>query len=327
MTTSTVTDAPLFRMYRTAVTIRKCDDRFTSMLTSGEIAMTYYSPMGQEVISAAMSAAAGDDDYVVTTYRGLHDHIAAGVPLDLLWAEFLGKATGTCKGKGGPMHITHPESGLMVTTGIVGAGLPIANGLALSSSMRGDGRVTVVNFGDGSTNIGAFHEALNLASLWDLPVVFVCQNNQYGEKTAFAHHTKVACIADRASSYAMRGVTVNGNDASEMWAAAREAVDRARSGAGPTLLEAKTFRFRGHTFGDDQAYIPVDQMAAARDLDPVPLLRAKVVDSGAATEDEVAALEAEVDAELEKAVQFALGSPPPNPAEINRDVYAQEGTR
>src|SRR6202044_4284618 len=138
------------------------------MLTSGDIAMTYYSPRGQEVISAAVSANLQPADYVVTTYRGIHDHIAKGVPLDLLWAEFLGRATGTCKGKGGPMHITHPASGVMVTTGIVGASMPIANGLALAAQVRGENRVAVAYFGDGASNIGAFHEALNLAAVWKL---------------------------------------------------------------------------------------------------------------------------------------------------------------
>src|SRR5580698_2725459 len=148
------------------------------MLTAGEIAMTYYSPRGQEVISAAVSANLQPADYVVTTYRGIHDHIAKGVPLDLLWAEFLGRATGTCKGKGGPMHVTHPESGCMVTTGVVGAGMPIGCGLALAAQVRGEKRVTVTNFGDGASNIGAFHESLNLASVWKLPVIFVCQHNR-----------------------------------------------------------------------------------------------------------------------------------------------------
>jgi len=321
-----ITPATLMSIYRTATTIRQCDERFLAMLTAGEIAITYYSPRGQEVISAATAAHLTRDDYVVTTYRGLHDHIAKGVPLPQLWAEFLGRSTGTCKGKGGPMHITHPASGLMVTTGLVGAGLPIANGFALSSLMRQDGRVTVCNFGDGATNIGAFHEALNLATLWNLPIVFVCQNNQYGEKTPFAHHTKADSIAIRGSSYAMRSVTVDGNDATAMYAAAGEAIGLARRGAGPTLLEALTFRFRGHNFGDDSSYIPAGQMAAAAERDSVPRLRALLLAEGHATEADLAGLEKDVAAAIDEAVEFALTSPFPDADENRRDIYRDEVT-
>jgi acetoin:2,6-dichlorophenolindophenol oxidoreductase subunit alpha len=324
-----MTDVPpatLVSIYKTATTIRQCDERFLSMLTAGEIAMTYYSPRGQEVISAATAAHLTKDDYVVTTYRGLHDHIAKGVPLPQLWAEFLGRATGTCKGKGGPMHITHPASGLMVTTGLVGAGLPIANGFALSSLMRGDGRVTVCNFGDGATNIGAFHEALNLATLWNLPVVFVCQNNRYGEKTPFARHTRVDSVATRGSSYAMTSVTVDGNDARAMYGAAGEAIDRARKGAGPTLIEAVTFRFRGHNFGDDSSYIPAEEMAAAAERDSVPRLRRLLIDEGHASAEDLAAIEKDAAARIDEAVEFALSSPFPGPEENRRDIYRDEVT-
>lgn len=314
----------LLSMYRTAITIRRCDERFLEMLTAGEIAITYYSPRGQEVISAAVSAHLQPPDYVVTTYRGIHDHIAKGVPLDQLWAEFLGRATGTCKGKGGPMHITHPASGLMVTTGLVGAGLPIANGFALSSLMQADGRVTVCNFGDGATNIGAFHEALNLATLWNLPVVFVCQNNLYGEKTPFGNHTKVESIAARGSSYAMTSVQVDGNDAEAMWRTSGEAIERARGGGGPTLIEAMTFRFRGHSFGDDSFYISAEQMQWAADRDSVPRLRKLLLERGYASEDDLSTLEKAVAEQIDAAVQFALNSPFPDTDEIRRDVYSTE---
>src|SRR5258708_7475922 len=166
-------------MFETMTKIKRCDERFRSMLTSGQIVITYYSPRGQEVIPSAFSALLRLDDYMVTTYRGLHDHIGKGVNLRELWAEFLGRREGTCKGKGGPMHITDPKSGLMVTTGVVGGGLPIANGFGLAAKLNGTDQVTVVNFGDGASNIGAFHEAMNLAAVWELPVVFVCQNNGY----------------------------------------------------------------------------------------------------------------------------------------------------
>ena len=162
-----------------------------------------------------------------------------------LWAEYAGKVTGTCKGKGGPMHITHPASGVMVTTGIVGSSMPIANGLALAAQIRGERRIAVAYFGDGATNIGAFHEALNMAAVWKLPVLFVCQNNGYGEHTRYELATSVAKISDRAASYQIPGVTVNGNDPLAVYAAAQSAIERARAGAGPTLLEARTFRVSG----------------------------------------------------------------------------------
>jgi pyruvate dehydrogenase E1 component alpha subunit len=262
-------------------------------------------------------------DYLVTTYRGVHDQLAKGIPLRLLCAEYYGKATGACKGKGGPMHITWPAGGVMVTTGVVGGGIPIANGLALASQLKSDGRVTLCCFGDGASNIGAFHESLNMASLWKLPVIFLCQNNGYGECTKYEKATAVANIADRAASYDMVGVTVDGNDAKAMWHAARDAVERARSGQGPTLLEAKTFRFHGHYFGDPGAYIPKEEYAAALARDPMPATRAEVLRTGTATEAQLTQFQQDIVAELDDALKFAAESSPPELAEIDRDIYAQ----
>lgn len=192
--------------------LKQNDERMRSAIKSGRFTMPYYSYRGQEVIPAAVSVCLTRDDYICTIYRGTHDSLAKGVPLPLLWAELAGRVTGTCKGKGGPMHITHPESGVMVTTGIVGSTMPIANGLAWGSQLRGDGRVTVAYFGDGASNIGAFHESLNMASLWKLPVIFVCANNGYAEHTKMAVGTAIDQISKRAASYTMPGVTVDGND-------------------------------------------------------------------------------------------------------------------
>jgi pyruvate dehydrogenase E1 component alpha subunit len=265
-----------------------------------------------------------DDDYVVTIYRGLHDHLAKGVPLKALWAEYAGRATGSCKGKGGPMHITHPASGVVVTTGVVGSGIPIANGLALASQINGDGRVAISSFGDGATNIGAFHEALNLAAVWKLPVVFLCQNNLYAEHTSFALGTGSANIAVRGSSYGMPGVEVNGNDPVEMYRVAREAGARARAGEGPTLIEAKTFRFEGHILGDTSHYIPKEEMAAALAADPVPALRQRLIDGGIASEEELAAMEAAITEDIAIAREAALADPFPDAAELARDVLDVE---
>ena len=316
----------LITMYRKATRQLQNDERLRSVIKSGKLVMPYYSGRGQELIPAAVSTCLDDSDYIVTIYRGVHDSVAKGLPLKLLWAELAGRVTGTCKGKGGPMHITHPASGVMVTTGVVGSSMPIANGLALASQIRGDGRVTVAYFGDGASNIGAFHESLNLASVWKLPVVFVCQNNRYAEHTKYAVGTSVARIADRAAAYGMPGIHVDGNDPLPMLAAAKEAVDRARAGGGPTLIEAMTFRFFGHYFGDADAYMDKGEKQAWMDKDPMPRFRAWLIDSGNASEGELAALEAEIDKELDEAVEFATNSALPDVAELRRDVYRDEVT-
>jgi acetoin:2,6-dichlorophenolindophenol oxidoreductase subunit alpha len=317
------TPKALLRIWRKARLIQLVDERMRSLLSSGRMAAVYYSPRGQEILAAAMGVHLKPTDYLVTTYRGVHDQLAKGIPLRLLCAEYYGKATGACKGKGGPMHITYPAGGIMVTTGVVGGGLPIANGLALASQLKGDGRVTLCSFGDGASNIGAFHETLNMASLWKLPVIFLCQNNRYGECTRYEKATAVAHVADRAASYGMRGVTVDGNDPRAMWDAAREAVERVRAGEGPTLLEAVTFRFMGHYFGDPGAYIPKEEYAAALARDPMPVCRAAVLQTGAATEAQLAAIDSEFTAEIDDALKFAAESSVPEVAEIDRDIYAQ----
>lgn len=220
------------------------------------------------------------------------------------------------------MHITHPKSGCMVTTGIVGAGMPIGCGLALAAQLRGEKRVTVTNFGDGAANIGAFHESLNLASVWKLPVVFVCQNNRYAEHTAYAKGTSVERIADRAKSYNIPGVTIDGNDALAVYESAKEAIGHARAGGGPTLIEALTFRFNGHLIGDMGEYIPKAEYQAALAADPYPKYRRWLIDNGHSTEAAIGELEAEVRSDVDAAVKFAFDSALTDPSEINRDVFA-----
>ncbi len=322
MTTAQPTPEVMVDIYRRMTLIKQNDERFLSVIKSGKLVTTYYSPRGQEAIPSAVSACLGSEDYICTIYRGIHDMLAKGVPVNLLWAEVAGKVTGTCKGKGGPMHITHPKSGVMLTTGIVGSSLPIANGLALAAQIRGEKRVTVAYFGDGASNIGAFHEALNMAAIWKLPAVFVCQNNGYGEHTRYAAATSAANVSDRSVSYQMPGVTVDGNNPLEVYAAAKVAIDRARAGGGPTLLEAKTFRFNGHVLGDADAYMSKSEKAAAIANDPVPKYRAWLIEKRVATEASLAALEAKIAAEIEAAVEFALTSANPDLAELKRDVFA-----
>ena len=323
MNASTPNVDTLVEIYRRMTLIKQNDERFRSVIKSGKIVAPYYSPRGQEAIPAAVSVLLTHEDYICTIYRNVHDMLAKGVPMRELWAEYAGKATGTCKGKGGPMHITHPASGMMVTTGIVGSSMPIANGLALAAQIRGEKRIAVAYFGDGAANIGAFHEALNMAAVWKLPVLFVCQNNGYGEHTRYEIATSAAKISDRAASYQIPGVTVNGNDPLAIYAAAQTAIERARAGGGPTLLEACTFRFQGHVFGDADAYMQKGEKEAAMKQDPVPMFRAWLLAQGHASETQLAALEAGIEKEIDAAVEFALSSPNPGLEELQRDVLAE----
>ena len=317
--------ATQIEIYRRMTLIAQNDEAARKAIRSGRLMMPYYSPRGQEVIPSAISVNLNADDQICTIYRGTHDMLAKGVPLKDLWAEIAGRVTGTCKGKGGPMHITHPASGAILTTGIVGSSMPIANGLAWGHKLDGSRRVVIANFGDGASNIGAFHESLNLASLWKLPVVFVCQNNLFGEHTRYENATSVDRISKRAAGYGMPGYTVNGNDPFEMYATAHAAIERARGGEGPTLIEAMTFRFHGHVLGDDDKYMTREEKAAAMERDPVPAFRARLIADGTATEAQLAAIETAIDAEIEAAIEHALASEMPPVEELLRDVYAEAG--
>jgi TPP-dependent pyruvate/acetoin dehydrogenase alpha subunit len=310
------------RMFQLMVSIRACDDRVRRGLSGGEFACTYWPATGQEAVAAAMGAALRIDDQMVTTYRGLHDQLAKGVPLGPLVAEILARATGVNGGKGGAMHIAHPPSGLMVSTGIVGSGLPIAVGLGLAAQLSGTDRVVVASFGDGATGTGSFHEAVNLAALWHLPVVFVCQNNRYAEMTPTAHAQPVAHVADRARGYAIPGVTVDGNDPDAVHGALETAVGRARSGGGPTLLECTTFRLFGHYFGDPMRYLAPGELEAARDAEPVGRYRRRLLDEGVLDEAGASAAEQWAADEVDAAFVAALASDPPAAASATTDVYA-----
>lgn len=317
-------EAIQLEIYRRMALIKANDERSRKVIMSGRLIMPYYSPRGQEVIPSAMSVNLTDDDYICTIYRGSHDQLAKGLPLKDLWAEVAGRTTGTCKGKGGPMHLTHPETGVMVTTGIVGSSMPIANGFGWAALLDGTKQVTVAYFGDGASNIGAFHEALNLASVWKLPVIFVCQNNGFAEHTRYENGTSVDFIAKRAAGYGMPGYTVDGNDPLDVYAHAHAAIERARAGEGPTLLECKTFRFMGHVFGDNDAYMTKEEKAAAIEADPLPRFRQKLIDDGVASAEELDALTAKIEAEVNDAIDYAMACEFPSDDELRRDVFAEE---
>lgn len=312
----------LMRFYTTMARIHESDKAIQRGLSAGELQFQYYPAGGQEAIPAGIAPLLTPDDHAVITYRCIHDIVAKGTPLREIMAEMYGKAAGTSKGKGGPMHLSDPHSGLMVTTGIVGAGLPIANGLALASQLRGTGHVTVVSFGDGATSTGAFHEALTLASIWKLPVIFVCQNNQYAEYTALAEYTLSDNFAKKAAAYEMPGVRVDGNDPAAVHDAAKVAIDRARRGDGPTLIEAVCHRLQGHAFGSDEAHMDKSALAAARKSAPLILLRARLLAGKICTEAELAAVDASARAEVDDAIEYARATPLPTADELHDDVFA-----
>lgn len=309
-------------VYRTMARIAEADRRICQGLAAGELMFQYYPAGGQEAIPAAIARHLRPDDHAVITYRCIHDTVAKGVPMREVMAEMYGREAGTSKGKGGPMHLSDPNSGLMATTGIVGAGAPIANGLALAAQLKGTGRITLCSFGDGAANIGAVHEALNLAALWKLPVLFVCQNNLYAEYTSFAHSTASPDIAGRAAGYGMAGERVDGTDPRALWEAAGRAVARARAGEGPTLLECVAPRLQGHAFGSAEDHMDAEALARGRANPPIAAFRSWLLAQGWASEDELAAIEAEARAEVDDAQAFAQGAQAPGPHELETDIFA-----
>ncbi len=309
-------------MYALMVLMKTADDRLSKGIGTGEFMCVYWPSRGQEAIAAAMGVSLRPDDQLVTTYRGLHDLIGKGVPLEEIYGEMMGRIVGAGRGKGGTMHIANPGKGVMLSTGIVGAGPPVAVGLAMSAKRKGLDRVTLVSFGDGATNTGSFHEAANMAALWDLPLVFLCQNNLYAEMTPTSQTMKLAHVADRAAGYGMPGVRVDGNDPLAVTSALDSALQRARGGGGPTFVECVTFRFRGHYFGDRMPYIPKDQLAAAMAADPVPRFRDHLSESGICSADELDRIDNEALAAVETALRTVLAADSPSLDELDRDVYA-----
>jgi pyruvate dehydrogenase E1 component alpha subunit len=294
------------------------DARLRKGIGRGEFAAVIWPSRGQEAIAAGVGAALRRDDRVVTTYRGIHDLVSKGVPLTEVIGEVLGRSLGASKGKGGTMHITCPEEGVLLTTGIVGAGVPVAVGIALAAKQQGSDRVVAVNFGDGATNTGSFHEGMNLASTWQLPVIFVCQNNLWAEMTPIGDTMNIKQVVDRRLAYGMEGSRVDGNDPEAVHQAVSAAAERGRNGGGPTFLECVTFRFEGHYFGDQQKYLPADELSAAREQDPIPRYRQKLPD------DEAAAIEEDATARVEAALQEVLAAPPPELDELDKDVFADQ---
>ena len=313
-------------LYRLMVRLRVFEKRAYDLFLQNLVKGTSHLALGQEAIAAAFGMAMRPDDYTFCTYRG-HDHtLARGVPMAPVMAELLGREGGLMAGKGGSMHLTSVAHGVMGSYAIVGAHLPIAAGAAWSAQVRGSGQVAVCFFGDGATNIGAFHEALNLSAVWRLPVVFVCENNLYMEYTPIDTVTAVPHpAADRASAYGLEPILLDGNDADVMLDVARSTIDRARAGEGPSLVEAVTYRHGGHSRADPAKYRPASEEQQWLARDPVLLYRATLESAGVSTE-MLTALEAEADREIDEATEIAKASAAPSIELIDRDVWSDGGS-
>jgi pyruvate dehydrogenase E1 component alpha subunit len=314
--------AALEKMYEVMRTVTVADERARAEAKAGRMPAAFYPVRGLEGVCAALGAALTPDDHLVSTYRNLADTVAKGVPLRAIIAELHGRVPGSSKGKGGTMHMHHDPSGLMATTGIVGSGLPIAAGLALGAQLDGGGRAVAVTFGDGATSIGAYHEAMNLAALWRLPLVFVCQNNMWAEHTPIAAYAPSTALAERAAAYNMAAVAVDGFDPVETWRVLDGAVGRARAGAGPTFVECRTYRLVGHTSSADYSYMPKAELEAALARDPAPTFRAWLTEAGHATPARLDEIDKAVDAAVDDAFDFAQSARRPESDEIYDDVFA-----
>lgn len=309
-------------LYRLMQACRVMEQRAYDLFMQNLIKGTSHLALGQEAVAAGFGAAMRDDDYSFCTYRGHNHTLVRGVSMTGILGELMGRECGLLSGKGGSMHLMDIDKGAMGSYAIIGAHMPIAAGAAWSAQYRGSGQVSVCFFGDGTTNIGAFHEAINFAAIWDLPVVFVCENNLYMEYTPISEVTAVANpAADRASAYGLEPVVVDGNDADVVYAVAQAALEKARSGGGPSLIEVLTYRHGGHSRADPGKYRPDEEVAAWKERDPLKIYRARMLEAGI-DEAAIVAVEEEQAARVDRAEQTARNSAPP-PLEIaDTDVWA-----
>ena len=312
------------RMYEQMLTIRKFEEKAIELFEHNLIRGNIHPCIGQEAVSVGVCLNLRRDDYMVNTHRGHGNCIAKGADLKPMMAELLGKSTGYCKGKGGSMHIADFEGGNLGANGIVGGGIPIAVGAGISIQNRGTDQVAACFFGDGATNQGAFHESLNLAAIWKLPVIFVCENNQYALSTPIREAISVSRISDRAAAYGIPGMSIDGNDVIEVYTGMKEAVERAKAGGGPTLLDCVTYRFFGHFTGDPgrgTTYRSKAEMDQWLDRCPIKKFRNKLIQEKILTEVMDKKIDTNVMASIEEALQFAKESPLPLPEEATQDVF------
>jgi pyruvate dehydrogenase E1 component alpha subunit len=308
-------------IFKTMVKIRRFEEKVIQLYADGEIPGFMHIYVGEEAVAAGVCAALNKEDYITSTHRG-HGHcIAKGGRLDLMMAELFGRKTGYCNGKGGSMHIADLDIGILGANGIVGGGLPIAAGTAAGIKFKGEKKVCACFFGDGATNIGPFHEACNLAATWELPVIFVCENNQFAQTTPQSEHQKIRDVSRRAMAYDMPAVTVDGNDVVKVYEAADKAAEDARQGKGPTFIECKTYRWRGHWEGDPQPYRTAEDVARWKEKCPINRFTDYLMTNKISTEQILAKAEKEITRELEQAVEFARKSPLPDIQEAYSDVF------
>lgn len=312
----------LIGMYETMLTIRAFESKAVDLFADNKLPGFVHLYLGEEAVATGVCANLADKDFITSTHRG-HGHLLAkGGKVDLMMAELFGKATGYCKGKGGSMHIADVDLGILGANGIVGAGQPIAAGAAFACKYKKSDAVVVCFFGDGASNRGTLHESINMASIWQLPVVYVCENNLYGISNCQRNHMVVNDVADRAGAYGIPGVVVDGNDVMAVTEAAAEAIARARRGEGPSLIECKTWRWRGHFEGDPGTYKDSAEQAEWLQKDPIPRFARKLTELKYATQEELEQIKAKVDRQIEAAVEFANTSPDPSPEDALTDVYA-----
>lgn len=308
-------------MYKTMLKIRKFEEVAIGGAAEGKIPGFIHLYIGEEAVATGVCASLKNEDYITSTHRG-HGHIIAkGGDLKLMMAELFGKATGYCKGRGGSMHIADASRGILGANGIVGAGHDIALGAGLTAQYKGTDQVCVCFFGDASTNQGTFHESLNMASIWKLPVVYVCENNGYGISISQKRHQAIKNVADRGVAYNVPGVVVDGNDVFAVAEAAAEAIKRAREGKGPTIVECKTYRQRGHFEGDPGTYKPKEEQESWVKKDPIPRLEKYMLENGIVDEKGLKEVQAEIEGQIKAAVDFANNSPVPELSAAVEDVY------
>lgn len=311
----------LLWMYERMRSIREFEDRLHKDFAAGMIPGFVHLYAGEEAVAVAVCAHLTDDDFITSTHRG-HGHcIAKGVDIKSMMAEIYGKATGACNGKGGSMHIADVSKGMLGANGIVGGGPPLACGAGLSAKVRGTDQVTACFFGDGASNQGTTLEGMNLAGIWKLPVVFVCENNRYAETTAPDYSVSGQDITARASGFGLPSVAVDGQDPFAMYEASQEAIDRARRGEGPSFIEAQTYRYYGHFEGDTILYRTKEEEESYRSQDCLDRFRKTVVEQDLLSEGELDEIETKVKETIEEAVKFAQESPDPAPAEMLTEVY------
>jgi pyruvate dehydrogenase E1 component alpha subunit len=316
-----LTKDKLLWIYERMRLIREFENRAADLFAQGKVPGFVHLYAGEEAIAIGVCAHLTDRDYITSTHRG-HGHcIAKGVDINAMMAELFGKKTGSCKGKGGSMHIADATKGMLGANGIVGAGGPLACGSGLTAKVKGTDQVTICFFGDGAAEQGTMHESMNLASIWKLPVIFVCENNGFAQTTPSHYHCAAVDIADRATGYNMPGFSVDGTDLFAVYEAAGEAIARARRGEGPTLIECKAFRYYGHFQGDNLSYYTEEDKAQQKARDPIDKFTQRVLDRKLLSEAELAEIDARAKKVLDEAVRFAEESPYPALDEILTDVY------